>query len=46
MRKRGRTNCGGLEKKAMTLNELGTSQVSLTLKKREEEKNYASWRCR
>lgn len=31
VRKRGRTNCGGLEKEAMTLNELRIGQVALTL---------------
>lgn len=34
VRKRGRTNCGGLEKEAMTLNELRTGQVALTLTKK------------
>lgn len=32
--RRGRTNCGGLEKEAMILNELGTGQIALTLKKK------------
>lgn len=31
VRERGRTNCGGLEKEAMTLNELRIGQVALTL---------------